>query len=221
MRHNLRAVAALCAATALWFSAAPVVAAPVLTISRASLARTASFTVTTTLAPKAGSKTSQTMRVEVKGNKARLELNNPQIGPVTYLANEKGVFLYVPANRLAQRQNAQRNIDALLRYAFGEVNKQLKEAKRVGTARVSGQNADVYRDNKRGLTLYIGRNPAFRLPVKVVQTNAGGTRTFLVSNIKTNIALADSRFTLPPGAKLIEPTGAGSPGAMTMPGAGR
>ena len=187
--------------------------------SRSSLARTASFVVTNTLTPKGGSKVSQVMRVEVKGNKARVEYNNPQLGGVTYLANEKGVFFYVPANKVAQRQRFEGGADAALQLAFRQVNQQLQGAKKVGTARVSGQPTDIYKDPKSGATIYVGRAAGFRLPVKTELKNEGGTRTLLVTNIKTNVALADARFTLPAGVQIIESTGAaGGPG---MPGMGR
>ena len=194
-------------------------AAQGLKFSRASLANTASFTVTTTLVPKGGSKSSQVMRVQVKGNKARLDFNNPQIGSVTYLANEKGVFFYVPANKVAQKQQFQGGVDAALKLAFQQVNEQLKTAKKAGTAMVSGQTTDVYKDAKRGATIYIGRSPAFRLPIKTVVTNEGGTRTVLVTDIKTNVALADSRFAVPRGVQIIESTGAPS-GPGGIPGVG-
>ena len=217
--YNGRAQGAALAAAAVLALLLARGAAQGFTVSRANLADTASFTVTTTTAPKGGSKVSQTMRVEVKGNKARVEYDNPQTGPVTYLANEKGVFFYLPANKLAQKHPVEGGADAALRLAFQQINERLKTAKKIGTGTVSGQKTDVYKDGETGALLYVGRNPGFRLPVKMVLTNQGGTRTFLVSNIKTNISLADARFAVPAGVKIVESTGAArGPG---LPGAGR
>jgi len=203
------------AVTAAVFTAAATAQTP--SFSRASLANTASFTITNTLAPNGGAKVAQVTRVEVKGNKARVEMNNPQIGRVLYLANEKGVFLYMPAQKLAQRQSlpAGESVNTVLGRAFGQVNRQLRTAKKIGTERVSGQNTDVYRDSRSGALIHIGKNPGFRLPVKVTTKNQGGTRTVLVSNIKTNIALADARFAVPTGVRVIE-----SDGAAGLPGGG-
>jgi len=142
-------------------------------------------------------------------------MNNPQIGAVTYLANSKGVFLYMPSAKLAQKQSlpAGESVDTVLRQAFGQINRQLRTAKKIGTERVSGQNTDVYKDARTGALIYIGKNPGFRLPVKVTAKNEGGTRMLLVSGIKTNIALADARFAVPPGVRIIEANGgAGLPG---------
>ena len=139
-------------------------------------------------------------------------MNNPQVGAVTYLANEKGVFLYMPASKLAQKQSVSATVDEFLRRAFGQANRQLKTARKIGTAAVSGQRTDVYKDARTGALLYIGKDPGFRLPVKATMTNAGGMQTFLVSGIRTNIALADARFAVPPGVRIIEASGgAGSP----------
>lgn len=187
------------------------------TFSRSSLANTASFTVTNTVAPRGGSKSVTVMRVEVKGSRARLEYNNPALGAVTYLANEKGIFLYVPANKVAQKQNFQGGIDRALQFAFAQVSQQLRTAKKTGTATVSGQPTDVYKDAASGATVYVGRAPGFRMPVKTVVTNVGGTRTLLVTNIKTNIALSDARFTIPTGVQIITPGGGaagGFPGGL-------
>ena len=218
-RARRGAVAVLMAATGVLLAGLPAGAQQAPRFSRSSLARTASFVVTNTLTPKGGSKVSQVMRVEVKGNKARVEYSNPQLGQVTYLANEKGVFFYVPANKVAQRQRFEGGVDSVLQLAFRQVNQQLQGAKKVGTARVSGQPTDVYRDTKSGATIYVGRAAGFRLPVKTELKNEGGTRTLLVTNIKTNVALADARFAVPAGVQIIESTGAaGVPG---MPGVGR
>lgn len=187
--------------------------------SRASLANTAAFTVTNTVAPKGGSKSQTVLRVEVKGSRARLDYNNPVTGPVTYLANEKGVFLYVPANKVAQQQNFQGGVERALQIAFEQANRQLRTAKKTGTATVSGQPTDVYKDARSGATIYVGRAPGFKLPIKTVVTNEGGTRTLLVSNIKTNIALSDARFSLPAGVQIIRPNGAAA-GGGGVPGFG-
>lgn len=196
--------------------ATPLVAAAPLTISRASLAKTASFTVTSTIAPKGGSKTTQTFRVEVKNAKARMDFENPQIGAASYLVNEKGVFLYIPSNKFAQKTNL--SIDSALRFAFSQANEQLRTAKKTGVASVSGQPTDVYTDPKKGVTLYIGKSAGFRLPVKTVQSNEGGTRTVLVSNIKLNAPIADGRFAIPKGTQVLESSGAA--GAPGIPGFG-
>ena len=201
-------------------AAAQKAAAPTapLQVSRANLAKTASFTVTRTTAPRGGAKVSDVTRVEVKGNKARLQFNNPQLGIVHYVVNEKGVFLYIPANKVAQKVPLQGGPDAALKLAYRQVNEQLRNAKKVGTATVSGQATDVYKDAGTGTTLYVGRNPGFRLPVKTVLANQGGTQTVLVTDIKLNANLPDARFALPAGTQVIEdtgaPAGAGFPGGF-------
>jgi outer membrane lipoprotein-sorting protein len=190
-----------------------------LQVSRANLANSASFVVTQATSPKGGSKFSQTARVEVKGNKARIETSNPQIGSVVYLANEKGFYLYIPANKVAQKQGFRGDVNSLLRVAFGRANEQLKAAKKVGTATVSGLPTDVYKDAATGTVLYVARKPGFRLPVKTVITNEGGTQTVTVSKIRTNLPLADARFAVPAGVRVMESTGAA--GGMSLPGVGR
>jgi dipeptidyl aminopeptidase/acylaminoacyl peptidase len=193
-----------------------------LNLGRASLANSAAFTVTNTVAPKGGSKVSQVYKVEVKGSKARLDYSDPAIGAVTYLANEKGVFFVIPANKTAVKQTFQGGVEGALRVAFAQANEQLKTAKKVGTATVSGQPTDVYKDAKTGALIYVGKKPGFRLPVKTVLTNEGGTRTLTVTGIVLNPKLSDARFALPAGTQLID-NGSGAPAAPVpgvLPGGG-
>lgn len=215
MRGIRRSLAASTTATLLLW---PLCASAQIKITRANVAKTASFTVTQTTAPKNGAKLSQVIRVEVKGNNARVEMDNRDLGSVTYLANTQGMFFYIPANKVAQKQPFQGGAEEALRLAFRQVNEQLRTAKKTGTAIVSGQTTDVYKDGKTGAMIYVGRNPGFRLPVKTVLATSSGTQTFLVSNIKTNISLSDARFALPAGVRVIDGNGAAGTAPRAMGG---
>jgi len=195
---------------------------PGLSLSRSSLANSATFTVTNTIEPKGGSKVAQTYKVEVKGSKARLDYSDPAIGAVTYLANEKGVFFVIPANKTAVKQTFKGGVEGALRVAFAQANEQLKTAKKIGTATISGQPTDVYKDAKTGTLIYVGKRPGFRLPVKTVLTNEGGTRTLMVSAIVLNPKLSDARFALPAGTQIID-NGQGAPAPVpgVLPGGRR
>lgn len=189
-------------------------------ITRANLAKVASFTVTQTLSPKGGSKVSSTYKVEVSGNRARLDYADQNVGSVRYVANDKGVFLYIPASKMAVKQSFKGGVEGALKVAFAQVNEQLKTAKKTGTAKISGILTDVYKDAKSGATLYIGKQPGFRLPVKTVLSNEGGTRTLLVSSIKLNGRLPNARFAIPAGTTIDEGGTAGM-GGGGVPGFGR
>jgi outer membrane lipoprotein-sorting protein len=188
-------------------------------ITRANLAKSASFKVTQTISPKGGSPLKREYRVEVKGNKARLDYEDQAIGAVRYVANEKGVFFYIPGNKTAMKQSLKGGVEGALNYAFAQASSQLERAKKVGTATVSGQPTVVYKDAATGAMVYLGTANGFRLPVKTVLNNQGGSTTMLVSDIKLNIPVADTRFALPTGTQIIESKDA--PGGMpgVLPGA--
>jgi outer membrane lipoprotein-sorting protein len=185
-----------------------------LKITRASLAKSASFTVTQSLTPKGGQKSSRTFQVEVKGSKARVDYQDELVGSVRYILNEKGAYQYFPGNNSAVKADLKGGVEGALKYVFRQVNEQLVSAKKIGTETVSGQPTDVYKDSKTGTLIYVGRNPGFRLPVKTVLTNEGGSNTLMVSNIKLNVSIADTRFTLPKGAQIIDGQPTGVPGAL-------
>lgn len=187
-------------------------------ITRTSLAKTASFTVTQTLAPKGSDKLVRVYKIEVSGNNARLDYDDPSIGAVRYLANNKGVFFYIPANKSAVKQTPQGGVEGALKFAFAQVNDQLAHAKKIKTETVSGQATTVYKDAQTGTLVYLGQSPGFTLPVKTVVSNVGGTSTLLVSNIKLNVPVDAKRFALPSGTQMMDsgssPAGAGLPAGV-------
>ncbi len=184
-------------------------------VSRVNLANAASFTVTSVLSPNGGSKVTQTFRVEVKGNKARLDYSDPATGKVQYLANDKGVFFVTPSNRIAVKQNIKGGVEQALQVAFAQTNEQLKTAKKVGETTVNGMPADIFKDVANGTTIYVGKKQGFRLPLKTLIANEGGSRTITVTNIKINPQLSETRFALPKGMQIVDggsgPVGAAGP----------
>ncbi len=198
-------------------AAPPAAAAPQsFQISRANLAKAATFTVTQTTAPKGSAPLIRTYRITVKGNKARVEFDDPAIGPARYIANEKGVFLFIEGSGAATKYNVKGGVDAALLQAYRFVTSQGSSYKKVGTATVSGQPTDVFKNVKNGASLYVGKAAGFRLPVKSVLTNEGGTQSFLVSNIKLNTSPQDALFALPAGTQIID--GANGGGALGLGG---
>lgn len=182
---------------------------PPLTVTRANLAAIASFRVTQTLAPKGGDKLVRSYVVQVKGNKARMDYEDPSLGTVRYLANEKGVFFYIPANKSAMKQTLKGGVEGALKLAFAQYATQLAGAQKIGIATVSGQPTTVYKEAQSGATVYLGTKPGFKLPVKAVIANEGGTSTFLVTEIKLNPSLKEDLFVLPAGTQIMESSGGG------------
>jgi outer membrane lipoprotein-sorting protein len=185
-------------------------------ITRASLAPSASFRVTQTLTPKESKGLTREYRFQVKGNKARLDYEDQAIGPVRYVANEKGVFFYIPGNKSAVKQTFKGGVEGALKLAFSQVSDQMSGAQKVGTATVNGQPTIIYKAPKTGALVYMGTRPGFRLPVKTVLSNEGGTSTVNVSEIKLNVALPDSLFALPAGTQIMDSGSApAAPGALS------
>ncbi len=183
-----------------------------LTVSRASLAKNARFTVTYTLTPKGGKPEVTTFVVAVSGPKGRADYKMQGLGDVRYVANESGVYLFIPANKAAQKMMDVKGIDAALKLAFNEAVQQLKGAQKVGKTTLSGQPVDIYKNSKTGTTVCLGTAPGFKLPVKMELSNAGGKRTILVSGIQIGAALPATYFALPQGTQVIESKGASGAG---------
>lgn len=190
---------------------------PVTQITRSNLAKSAKFKVTQTIAPKGSAPLVRSFFVEVKGEKARLDYDDPALGPVRYVANEKGVFFYMPGNETAVKQSVQGGVEGALRLAFAQANERLVKAKKVGQGTVSGQPTVIYKDPDTGAVVYMGTNPGFRLPVKSVIQNEGGSNTVQVSDIQLNISIADSRFALPKGTQIIDSKDAPGVGVPGIP----
>lgn len=185
-------------------------ASPVASLSRASLAKSAQFTVTSTLAPQGAPAETQVFKVAVSGPKARLDYKDKTLGEVRYLVNEKGTFFFIPANKAAQKMNLK--IEDGLNTIFSQASQVLSGAKKSGTATISGIACDVYKNAKTGSVLYLGTAPGFKLPVKMEIKNSGGVQQMQASGIKLNAAIPDAFFALPAGTQVIESQG--GPGGL-------
>lgn len=186
--------------------------APGLRLDRTSLAPTARFVVTMTTAPKGGAKDVRTFKVELSGQRARVELSDKSMGDVCYLVNDKGTFLLIPSTKSAQKMEVTGSIEQALGLAFAQAASAMEGAKKSGKAVVSGQPTEVYRNERLGTTIYMGSGSGFRLPVKVETVNAGGRQTLLASSIKLGGSIPATRFALPKGTQVLE--GSGAPGSM-------
>ena len=124
-----------------------------------------------------------------------------------YLANGSGVYLILPANKTAVKQSIKGGVEQALQVAFSQANEQLKTAKKIGETKVGAIAADIYKNADTGTTLYIGKTPGFRLPIKTLITNEGGSRTVTVSAIRLNPVIADARFALPAGLQIMDDGG--------------
>ena len=193
---------------------APLMARAEPSVTRQSLAKNARFTVTYTVSPKGGAPQVQKFVVAVSGAKARADYKMDPLGDVRYLANEGGFYLYVPANKAAQKlgKAGGGGIDAALKQAFGSAVQQLKGAKKVGSATVSGIPTDIYKQAKTGTTVYLGTKTGFKIPVKVEVSNEGGKRLILVTGIQLDTPVPAAVFALPKGTQVIDNKGAGSAG---------
>ncbi|MFM7322095.1 MAG: hypothetical protein ACKO5K_11305 [Armatimonadota bacterium] len=178
--------------------------------TRSDLASTAKFDVVYTLAPKGGSKETRTFRVEVSGNRARLDLEDPAMGSIRYVVDGKSAFLLMPASGTAQRMALRGGIDEALALAFAQVAAQMHGAKRVGSTISSGRPADIYKNERSGTTIHVGRATGFRLPVRMETANEGGKSTLLVTGIRLGGTLPAERFTLPKGTRILETSGPGN-----------
>lgn len=179
-------------------------------LSRANLAKTAQFTVTTVLAPKSGPKDTQVFQVAVSGDKGRLDYKDKALGEVRYVVNEKGAFFFIPANKAAQKMNVK--IDDGLNTVFAQASEVLSGAQKTGKATVAGIVCDVYKNPRTGSVVYLGVTPGFTLPVKLEIRNAGGMQTMQASGIKLNGSIPAAHFALPAGTQVIE--GQGGPGGL-------
>jgi hypothetical protein len=183
--------------------------------TRANLAKSATFTVTQTTAPKGSARVVNVYHVEVKGDKARVDFSDPAMGAERYLVSEKYLFIYTAGNNAAMKQELKGGVEMALQTAFASLSGSMKKAKRVGSAIVSGQPTDIYRDTATNAVVYLGKNAGFRLPVKAEETNVGGMTSLLVTDIRLNPVLPDTDFALPKGAQVVDTTssaGTGVPG---------
>ena len=87
--YNTKVAAVLATLGVVGIAATTAMADP-FAVTRGNLARNATFTVTQTVAPKNAAPVTQVYRVEVKGEKARVDFSDQTMGSQRFLVNEKG-----------------------------------------------------------------------------------------------------------------------------------
>jgi len=183
-----------------------------LRLERKNLASTVRFQVTATTVPVGGPKDVRSFKVELSGDKARVELSDRSMGDVCYLVNDKGAYLWIPAAKSAQKVELAGGIEQALTLAFAQASSAMDGARKVGKAVVSGQPTEVYKNDRSGTTIYMGTGAGFRLPVKVETVNAGGRSTLVASAIRLGGKIPASRFALPAGTQVMQ--GSAAPGSV-------
>lgn len=133
----------------------------------------------------------------IKGNKVRMEADSPDeagISMVT-LYDGKTAYIYFPAQNMAMVTPASQVEQQLpVSKDSAELNKKI-----IGQETVDGRLCDIYEFNDRkGGTYKVWVAKDIDFPVK---SEAGGMKTYY-KNIRTNVILADSLFTLPQGVNV-------------------
>jgi len=184
-----------------------------------------------------GTNVTVTAKVWIKGDRVRLETKNPMTGDFLVISDGKDVYKLIPAQKAGQKSpapSANGKPISPWELVTTDVNRLRAEGKKVGRETIEGIGCDVYSASKSGkdgnsasFKAWIGTVTGVPIPMKVVIKHSmvkpgatmTGTQTMTITNLKTNVAVADSQFAIPKDYKIA--TGSSGPSMPGLPRPGK
>ncbi len=171
-------------------------------------------------------------KVWVKGQRARLETNQPMSGPMVVLVNGAKVHTLFPQQKrgtvatVPTGKNGPRNP---WEFIVANVGNLTRGARKMGQQTIDGYPCDVYQRQRsrqgqtETLKSWITRRTQPRLPLKVENRmevrrpnmSVSQSQITRIIGLRIGVPIADTLFAVPAGYKIVE---AGAPGAPSLPG---
>jgi hypothetical protein len=181
-----------------------------------------------------GTNVTITAKVWIKGDRVRMEMKNPMTGDLLVISDGKDFYQMLPAQKAGRKSPAPKKDGKPVspwQLVTTDVNRLRTEGKKIGHQTVEGQACDIYsgskseHSNTASFKAWIATVAGVPIPMKVlikhsmVKPGASmtGTQTLTITNLKTNIPIADSQFVVPKDYKIST----GSAGGPPAPGLSR
>lgn len=167
-----------------------------------------------------------------KGNKFRLESTSPQdYLPYIDIVDGQSFYHFVPVAKEALRNELPKTYLSTLDVLQHQTQDILQHATKTGETPVGDINCDTYTltlPNGAKATYYLDKDTSFPFVIKQVVTDSNTlvTETTSFENIKLDVPVAESMFTLPTGTKIDQAppppadnssSGASASGSATPP----
>jgi len=133
--------------------------------------------------------------------------------PYTDIYDGQSIYHYFPSEQTALRITPSDKPEDTLDSLRDQTAAKLQGSQKTGETTVNGFDCNVYtRDIGGGakVTWYASKDPRFPYIVKMQMTNPseGMTKTNSIENVKLDVTISSTEFTLPAGTKIVEkPTG--------------
>ena len=177
-------------------------------VSAGTLAKSGSFErVVTIKAP--GASATETEKYYWSGDRLRAEKYSIG-GTLIQIKNGSTLYMYNPAAKEAMKATVPSKYNQTVESMLNEEAATAKGGKKVGAAKVAGFPCDVYIMSKtaggvtRQAKLYMSRDSRLPVPLKLEITIGKTIQTIETRNIKLNISVSSSMFTVPKGTKIKE-----------------
>lgn len=201
------------------------------TVAAAPAPKSLTFNMTT-VTDAQGMHVNVTAKVWVKGDKARLETDQPMTGRMIVLVDGAKVHQLFPQQKrgtVATIKTGKSGPKNPMEFIVANVGQLTRGAKKTGQQTIDGYPCDVYlqtqKSEGRSMTMkaWVTRTMQPRLPLKVESTvqvkrpnmTVKQSQTTRITGIKRGVAIPDSLFKVPTGYKIVA---AGAPGVPGVPG---
>jgi outer membrane lipoprotein-sorting protein len=209
------------------------------TVAAAPATRSLTFNMST-VTDAQGMHVNVSAKVWVKGDKARLETNQPMTGPMIVLVDGAKVHQLFPQQKrgtVTTIETGRGGPKNPMEFIIANVGQLTRGAKKTGQQTIDGYPCDVYLQTKTGegrsvtMKAWVTRTTEPRLPLKVEISGhvkrpnmvVKQSQTTRITGIRRGVAIPDSLFRVPAGYKIVAarqhgvhgvpgPAGLGGPG---------
>jgi len=146
-------------------------------------------------------------------------------GVLVQIKNGRTLYMYDPVGKEAIKttlpDQLAKSVEQMLMEQAGPVT----GGKKVGAAKIAGIDCDVYMMSKveggrrKSAKVYVSKDPRLPIPLKIEITMGKGSQIVETRNVRLNVSVPDSMFSVPKGTK-ITVKALPPPSTKIVPGAG-
>ena len=133
-------------------------------------------------------------------------------GVLVQIKNGRTLYMYDPAGKEAIKTTLPDELAKSVQQMLMEQAVPLKDAKKVGAAKIAGIDCDVYMMSKveggqrKSAKVYVSKDPRLPIPLRIEITMGKGSQIVETRNVKLGGNIPDSMFSVPKGTKITVKT---------------
>lgn len=133
-------------------------------------------------------------------------------GLLVQIKNGRTLYMYDPAGKEAIKTTLPDRLAKSVEQMLMEQAGPVAGGKKVGAGKIAGIDCDVYMMSKveggqrKSAKVYVSKDPRLPIPLKIEITMGKGSQIVETRNVRLNVSVSDSMFSVPKGTKITVKT---------------